>query len=117
MADTKEKVKFRKFVNNEREALALDKVRFDSNTNTLTLYSSFDPSIKEEVVIPTSNIELDTGLTEYGKAADAKAHGAQQRDQGAQSFAHGATSFLTPLRMRKPMILFSIASDLFPRNT
>ena len=75
MADTKEKVKFRKFVNNEREALALDKVRFDSNTNTLTLYSSFDSSIKEEVVIPTSNIELDTGLTEYGKAADAKAVG------------------------------------------
>ena len=75
MADTKEKVKFRKFVNNEREALALDKVSFDASTNTLTMYSSFDPSIKEETNIPVSNVELDTDLEQSGKAADAKAVG------------------------------------------
>ena len=75
MADVKEKVKFRKFVNNEREALALDKVSFDSSKNTLTLYSSLDPTIKEETTIPVSNVELDTMLEELGKAADAKAVG------------------------------------------
>lgn len=75
MADIKDKVKFRKFVNNEREALALDKVDFDSSTNTLTMYSSFDPTIKEETTIPISNVELDTALEQSGKAADAKATG------------------------------------------
>ena len=75
MANTKEKVKFKKFVNNEREALALDKVSFDSSSNTLTLYSSLDPTIKEETTISVPNVELDTNLEERGKAADAKAVG------------------------------------------
>ena len=75
MANTKEKVKLKKFVNNEREALALDKVSFDSSSNTLTLYSSLDPTIKEETIISVPNIELDTNLEERGKAADAKAVG------------------------------------------
>lgn len=75
MANTKEKVKFRKFVNNEYEALALDKVSFNPADNTLTLYSSFDPTIKEQAVISISNVELDTNLEEHGKAADAKAVG------------------------------------------
>ena len=75
MADIKDKVKFKKFVNNEREALALDKVDFNSSTNTLTMYSSFDPTIKEETTIPISNVELDTALEQSGKAADAKATG------------------------------------------
>ena len=75
MADTKDKVKFRKFVSNEREAYALDKVSFDKRTNTFTLYSSLDPTIKEETTIPSSEIELDSTLEEYGKAADAKAVG------------------------------------------
>lgn len=75
MANTKEKVKLKKFVNNEREALALDKVSFDSSSNTLTLYSSLDPTIKEETTISVPNVELDTNLEERGKAADAKAVG------------------------------------------
>lgn len=75
MANTKEKVKLKKFVNNEREALALDKVSFDSSSNTLTFYSSLDPTIKEETIISVPNIELDTNLEERGKAADAKAVG------------------------------------------
>ena len=75
MADTKEKVKFRKFVNNDCEALALDKVNFDSSNNTLTLYSSFDPTIKEQTVISMPTVELDSDLEERGKAADAKAVG------------------------------------------
>lgn len=70
-----EKVKFRKFSNGQKEALALDKVNYDTSTNTLTLYSSFDSSIKEETTIPISSIELDTGLETRGKAADAKAVG------------------------------------------
>lgn len=71
-----EKVKFRKFVNEEREALALDKVSFDPSTNTLTLYSSFDPTIKEETTIPTTGVEIESGgLSQSGKAADAKVVG------------------------------------------
>lgn len=75
MANTKEKAKFKKFVNDEREALALDKVSFDSSSNTLTLYSSLDPTIKEETTISVPSVELDTNLEERGKAADAKAVG------------------------------------------
>lgn len=75
MADAKDKVKFRKFVTSEREAYALDKVDFDKNTNTLTMYSSLDPTIKEETTIPSSSVELDQTLEEHGKAADAKAVG------------------------------------------
>ena len=71
----KDIVKFRKFSNDERDALALDKIKFDSNTNTLTLYSSLDASIKEEATIPVSEVELDTQLETRGKAADAKAVG------------------------------------------
>lgn len=71
----KDTVKFRKFSNDERDALALDKVKFDSNTNTLTLYSSLDASIKEETTIPVSGVELDDQLETRGKAADAKAVG------------------------------------------
>ena len=71
----KDVVKFRKFSNNERDALALDKVSFNSNTNTLTLYSSLNSSIKEETTIPVSSVELDTQLETHGKAADAKAVG------------------------------------------
>ena len=70
-----EKVKFRKFSNGQKEALALDKVNYDTSTNTLTLYSSFDSSIKEETTIPISSIELDTELETRGQAADAKAVG------------------------------------------
>ena len=75
MADAKEKVKLRKIVTNEREAFALDKVNFDSSNNTLTLYSSFDPTIKEQTVISMPTVELDSDLEERGKAADAKAVG------------------------------------------
>lgn len=75
MADAKEKVKLRKIVTNEREAFALDKVSFDSFNNTLTLYSSFDPTIKEETTISIPTVELDSDLEERGKAADAKAVG------------------------------------------
>lgn len=71
----KDAVKLRKFSNDERDALALDKVKFDSNTNTLTLYSSLDASIKEETTIPVSGVELDDQLETRGKAADAKAVG------------------------------------------
>ena len=71
----KDVVQFRKVSNNERDALALDKVSFNSNTNTLTLYSSLNSSIKEETTIPVSSVELDTQLETHGKAADAKAVG------------------------------------------
>lgn len=71
----KDAVKLRKFSNDERDAFALDKVKFDSNTNTLTLYSSLDASIKEETTIPVSGVELDDQLETRGKAADAKAVG------------------------------------------
>ena len=75
MADTREKIKFRKFIDNGYEALALDKINFDSSNNKLTLYSSFDPAIKEETTITLPNIELDTELKDRGKAADAKSVG------------------------------------------
>ena len=75
MADTREKIKFRKFIDNGYEALALDKINFDSSNNKLTLYSSFDPTIKEETTITLPNIELDTELKDRGKAADAKSVG------------------------------------------
>lgn len=71
----KDTVKFTKFSNSERDAVALDKVSFDATNNTLTLYSSFDNTIKEQTVIPTSSIDLDTELVTHGKAADAKAVG------------------------------------------
>ena len=48
----KEVVKFTKFSNDERDAVALDKVSFNDSTGKLTLYSSFQNTIKEEVTIP-----------------------------------------------------------------
>lgn len=48
----KEVVKFTKFSNDERDAVALDKVSFNNSTGKLTLYSSFQNTIKEEVTIP-----------------------------------------------------------------
>lgn len=71
----KDTVKFTKFSNSERDAVALDKVSYNANNNTLTLYSSFDNTIKEETVIPTPSIDLDTDLEVRGKPADAKATG------------------------------------------
>lgn len=72
----KDTVKFTKFSNSERDAVALDKVSFDATNNTLTLYSSFNSSIKEETIIPTTNVEIESGgLTQRGKAADAKVVG------------------------------------------
>lgn len=52
-------VKFTKFTNDEREALALNKIKFDINKKKLSLYSSENNTIKEEVVLPLiTNKEL-----------------------------------------------------------
>lgn len=72
MAD---KVKLRKIANGEREAFVLDKISYDSSNNILSMYSSLDSTMKEETPINISNIEVDTTLSQSGKAADAKVVG------------------------------------------
>ena len=72
MAD---KVKLRKIANGEREAFVLDKISYDSSNNILSMYSSLDSTMREETPINISNIEVDTTLSQSGKAADAKVVG------------------------------------------
>ena len=66
------KVKFTKFTNGTREALALNKISYDPETKRLTLYSSDDDTFKEQTTIP---VEVDDSLSEYGTPADARAVG------------------------------------------
>ena len=52
-------VKFTKFTNDEREALALNKIKFNMNEKKLSLYSSENNTIKEEIALPLiTNKEL-----------------------------------------------------------
>lgn len=52
-------VKFTKFINDEREALALNKIKFDVDEKKLSLYSSENNAIKEETTLPLiTNKEL-----------------------------------------------------------
>lgn len=70
---SKQQVKFTKFENDTKEALALDKLSFDSATNKLTAYSSSNNNIKEEVTLPI--VDVDNTLTQQDAAADAKVVG------------------------------------------
>lgn len=70
---SKQQVKFTKFENDTKEALALDKLSYDSTTNKLTAYSSSNNNIKEEVTLPI--VDVDDTLTQQDAAADAKAVG------------------------------------------
>ncbi len=52
-------VKFTKFINDEREALALNRIKFDVDEKKLSLYSSENNTIKEETTLPLiTNKEL-----------------------------------------------------------
>ena len=75
-------IKFTKFISSDgtKQAVALDKIKFDEQTKKLTLYSSTDESIKEETIIPASDIEVDNSLSREGKAADAASTGDAIKD-------------------------------------
>ena len=77
MAENK---KFTRLINSDgtKQAVALDMVSFDEQTKKLTLYSSVDNTIKEETIIPAS--EVDATLSQSGLAADAKATGDAVKD-------------------------------------
>ena len=66
------KVKLTKLTDGTKEALALNKINYDSETKKLTLYSSEDNNFKEETTI---SVETDTTLSERGVPADAWATG------------------------------------------
>ena len=66
------KVKLTKLTDGTKEALALNKINYDSETKKLTLYSSEDNNFKEETTI---SVETDTTLSERGAPADAWATG------------------------------------------
>ena len=72
MANMPTKVKLTKFTDGTKEALALNKINYDSETKKLTLYSSEDNNFKEETTI---SVETDTTLSERGVPADAWATG------------------------------------------
>lgn len=66
------KVKLTKLTDGTKEALALNKINYDSETKKLALYSSEDNNFKEETTI---SVETDTTLSERGVPADAWATG------------------------------------------
>lgn len=52
-------VKFTRFINDEKEAVALDKIKFNVDEKKIRLYSSVNNNIKEETVLPIiTNKEL-----------------------------------------------------------
>lgn len=55
--------KFTEFDDGMNQAVALDKLSYDSETETLTAFSSVDPTVKEEVTIPQTDVDSELDET------------------------------------------------------